>query len=50
MPTGQRITPCLWFDGRAEEAANRYVSIVPNPRITAVSRYGDVGPGRRAAS
>ncbi len=41
----QRITPCLWFDGQAEEAANHYVSIFKNSRITAVSRYGEAGPG-----
>jgi predicted 3-demethylubiquinone-9 3-methyltransferase (glyoxalase superfamily)/uncharacterized protein YndB with AHSA1/START domain len=41
----QKITPCLWFDGRTEDAANFYVSIFKNSRITAVSRYGDAGPG-----
>lgn len=41
----QKITPCLWFDGQAEDAANFYVSIFRNSRITAVSRYGDAGPG-----
>ena len=45
MPVTQRITPCLWFDGQAEDAANFYVSIFENSRITAVSRYGDAGPG-----
>jgi predicted 3-demethylubiquinone-9 3-methyltransferase (glyoxalase superfamily) len=45
MPIKQRITPCLWFDGQAEEAANFYVSVFENSRITAVSRYGDAGPG-----
>ena len=39
-----RLTPCLWFDGRAEEAANFYVSIFKNSKITEVSRYGDAGP------
>jgi predicted 3-demethylubiquinone-9 3-methyltransferase (glyoxalase superfamily) len=38
------ITPCLWFDEAAEEAANHYVSIFPNSRITSVSRYGEAGP------
>ena len=37
MPT---ITPCLWFDGTAEQAAEHYVSIFPNSAITSVSRYG----------
>jgi len=40
----KRITPCLWFDGNAEEAANFYVSIFKNARITEISRYGDAGP------
>src|SRR3984893_4035537 len=41
----QKITPCLWFDGQAEDAANFYVSIFKNSWITAVSRYGDAVPG-----
>jgi predicted 3-demethylubiquinone-9 3-methyltransferase (glyoxalase superfamily) len=45
MTIKQRITPCLWFDGQAEEAANFYVSIFRNSRITTISRYGDAGPG-----
>jgi predicted 3-demethylubiquinone-9 3-methyltransferase (glyoxalase superfamily) len=45
MPIKQRISSCLWFDGQAEEAANFYVSIFKNSKITAVSRYGDAGPG-----
>ena len=40
----KRITPCLWFDGNAEEAANFYVSIFRNSKITEVSRYGEAGP------
>ena len=32
----QKITPCLWFDNQAEEAANFYVSIFPNSKITEV--------------
>lgn len=39
------ITPCIWFDKQAEEAANFYVSIFPNSRILKSSRYTDVGPG-----
>ena len=49
MPIKQRITPCLWFDGQAEEAANFYVSVFENSRITAVSRYGDAGPGPKGS-
>jgi predicted 3-demethylubiquinone-9 3-methyltransferase (glyoxalase superfamily) len=41
----QRITPFLWFDGKAEEAAKFYVSIFKNSRIGTVNRYGDHGPG-----
>jgi predicted 3-demethylubiquinone-9 3-methyltransferase (glyoxalase superfamily) len=40
----RKIAPCLWFDGNAEEAANHYVSIFPNSKITEISRYGDAGP------
>ena len=43
---GNRITPCLWFDTRAEEAANFYVSVFKNSRITNVSHYGDGVPDR----
>lgn len=43
MANIQRITPCLWFDDQAEPAANFYVSVFPNSRITAVSRYGEAG-------
>jgi predicted 3-demethylubiquinone-9 3-methyltransferase (glyoxalase superfamily) len=34
----QRVTPCLWFDGQAEEAANFYVALLPDSRIDKVSR------------
>ena len=34
----QKITPCLWFDGAAEEAANFYVSLLPDSRIDRVFR------------
>jgi len=40
----QKITPCLWFDTEGEEAANLYTSVIPNSRITNVSRYGAAGP------
>jgi len=39
----QKITPCLWFDNQAEEAAKFYVSIFDNSSIGAVSRYGKEG-------
>jgi predicted 3-demethylubiquinone-9 3-methyltransferase (glyoxalase superfamily) len=40
----QKIRPCLWFDNQAEDAANYYVSIFKNSKITDVSRYGEGGP------
>jgi predicted 3-demethylubiquinone-9 3-methyltransferase (glyoxalase superfamily) len=40
-----KITPFLWFDGEAEEAAQLYTSTFPNSRIKGVSRYGEAGPG-----
>lgn len=39
----QKITPCLWFDDQAEEAAQFYTGIFSNSRITTISRYGKVG-------
>lgn len=41
----QKITPFLWFDNKAEEAANFYVSIFKSSKILNVARYGDAGPG-----
>lgn len=41
----QTISPFLWFDNQAEDAAKLYVSIFPNSRILGVSRYGEAGPG-----
>jgi len=41
----QKITPFLWFDGKAEEAMNFYVSIFKNSKVGRVSRYGEGGPG-----
>ena len=41
----QKITPFLWFDGKAEEAANLYVSLFKNSKVLSVTRYGDAGPG-----
>jgi predicted 3-demethylubiquinone-9 3-methyltransferase (glyoxalase superfamily) len=38
-----KITPCLWFDTEAEDAANFYVSIFKNSKITQISRYGQEG-------
>ena len=41
----QKITPFLWFDGKAEEAMNFYTSIFKNSTIGRITRYGDAGPG-----
>ena len=41
--TAQKITPCLWFDTEAEEAANFYASVFKNSKIGKVSRYGKEG-------
>jgi len=41
----QKITPFLWFEGRAEEAMNFYVAIFKNSKKGKVVRYGDAGPG-----
>jgi predicted 3-demethylubiquinone-9 3-methyltransferase (glyoxalase superfamily) len=45
----QKITPFLWFDTQAEEAANFYISIFKNSKIGKVSRYGDSGPGPKGS-
>ena len=45
----QKITPFLWFDTQAEEAAKHYVSIFKNSKIVGVTRYGDAGPGPRGS-
>lgn len=39
------ITPFLWFDDNAEEAANFYVSLFKDAKIQDVTRYGEAGPG-----
>jgi predicted 3-demethylubiquinone-9 3-methyltransferase (glyoxalase superfamily) len=41
----QKITPFLWFDGKAEEAMNFYVSIFKNSKVGNITRYGEAGPG-----
>jgi len=40
----QRITPFLWFEGQAEEAARFYVSVFPDSRIVKILRNGEGGP------
>lgn len=46
----QKITPFLWFDGKAEEAAKFYISIFKNSKIGRISRYGEAGPGPKGAA
>ena len=49
----RKITPCLWFDDRAEEAARFYTSVFENSRIGRITRYGEAGRdvhGRPAGS
>ena len=43
------ISPFLWFDTQAEQAANLYVSIFKNSRIVKIARYGDAGPGPKGS-
>jgi len=45
----QKITPFLWYDKEAEEAANFYVSLFKNSKINSISRYGDAGPGPKGS-
>ena len=45
----QKITPFLWFDNNAEEAARFYTSVFKNAKILSVSRYGDAGPGPKGS-
>ena len=45
----QKITPFLWFDNNAEQAANFYASVFRNSKIVNVARYGDAGPGPKGS-
>ena len=45
----QKITPFLWYDSQAEEAATFYVSVFKNSKVKAVSRYSDAGPGPKGS-
>ena len=49
MASAQKITPCLWFDFKAEEAVAHYLSIFPMSRIVSTTRYGEAGPGPKGA-
>jgi predicted 3-demethylubiquinone-9 3-methyltransferase (glyoxalase superfamily) len=45
----KKITPFLWFDTQAEQAAKFYVSIFPKSKILKVARYGEAGPGPKGS-
>src|SRR3982074_1821652 len=45
----QNITPFLWFDGKAEEAMNFYLSSFKNSKVGRVTRYGEAGPGPKGS-
>src|SRR5438270_1812102 len=45
----QKITPFLWYDTQAEEAANFYVSIFKNAKVLGLTRYGEAGPGPKGS-
>ena len=45
----QKITPFLWFNQEAEEAANLYVSLFKDSKILSLTRYGDAGPGPKGS-
>lgn len=46
----QKITPFLWYDSQAEEAAKFYTSIFRNSKIGTVRRYGEAGPGPKGSA
>jgi predicted 3-demethylubiquinone-9 3-methyltransferase (glyoxalase superfamily) len=45
----QKITPFLWYDTQAEEAANFYTSIFKDSKILNLARYGEAGPGPKGS-
>jgi predicted 3-demethylubiquinone-9 3-methyltransferase (glyoxalase superfamily) len=45
----QRIVPFLWFNDRAEEAVNFYVSLFKDSRVMSVTRHGEAGPGPKGS-
>ena len=45
----QKIAPCLWFDGKAEEAMLFYTSVFKNSKVGSVTRYGEAGPGKKGS-
>lgn len=49
MSATQKITPCLWFDGNAEEAITFYTSVFADSKVLSVTRSGDAGPGPKGS-
>lgn len=49
MANIQKISPFIWFDTQAEQAANLYVSLFEDSKILSISRYGDAGPGPKGS-
>ena len=49
MTPKQKITPCLWFDGRAEEAINHYIAIFKDGRLIEATHNGEAGPGPKGS-
>jgi predicted 3-demethylubiquinone-9 3-methyltransferase (glyoxalase superfamily) len=49
MATPHKITPFLWFDNQAEQAANFYVSLFPDSRVISVDRFNDPETGKQMA-
>jgi predicted 3-demethylubiquinone-9 3-methyltransferase (glyoxalase superfamily) len=45
----QKITPFLWFDNQAEEAARFYTSIFKNSKLGKIVRFGEAGPGPKGS-
>jgi len=45
----QKITPCLWFDGKAEEAMRFYCSVFKNSKLDTTMHYGEAGPGAKGS-
>ncbi len=45
----QKITPFLWYDDKAEEAAKFYCSIFKDSKVLSINRYGDAGPGPKGS-
>jgi predicted 3-demethylubiquinone-9 3-methyltransferase (glyoxalase superfamily) len=44
-----KVTPCLWFDGQAEEAARFYTSVFKNSKIKSTTYWGNTGPGPKGS-